>query len=680
MKYAWIVKHAQQWPVTKLCRALEVSPSGFKAWRGGTTHPGWRKLEESVEALVGENEPKSGPVIKSRWWARPKLVWATFGVLLLLIAAFLVPRYLGSDEERPVVAVLPFESLDKNDASLVAGIWEDTRQAIGRNPQLLVLGPKTAEEIAKGGSKSAAKLADYLVEASVRSAGNRLRVSANLVRTEDGSELWSKNFDRQLDDVFALQSEIAAEIEGHIRGRLARGGGVQPENIATSGEVYALYTEARAKIRRRDSLRYTEARDQLREVVKKDPNFAPGWATLSVAEQLYGPSTRRERIGYDRRAAETYARRAIALAPNLAAGHMALGFALKQGPAAESSLRRAIELDPNDFESINWLAGIYKSRREDKEALSLFSRAVQIEPLFWPAVLNRLNLLLDSGDLDAAEKERSRLSDIGDSVLEAFAGMEIARFRNDQSEAARIGLELLRRKPEESRGIVGFPLFGVLLQLGYEEEARKAFPPPPFGPVLWKNDPRGLDMVEALGMRPEQFFAVHPLPMNAGRVYLLSGRGEELARLYRQAVSRPDEFRVVAGSDVDFVKLAPFIALGLRKAGDEAEAQRLLAEADRLLRAERLDRKPSQLALRARVNAVAGQSRAALDDLTLAVRQGWVPEPPELQTDLAIDPAFASIKSEPEFERARQVILRHFAKERAELGPVDVSYLKALPY
>ena len=69
-----------------------------------------------------------------------------------------------------------------------------------------------------------------------------------------------------------------------------------------------------------------------------------------------------------------------------------------------------------------------------------------------------------------------------------------------------------------------------------------------------------------------------------------------------------------------------------------------------------------------------------MDDLTLAVRQGWVPEPPELQTDLAIDPAFASIKSAPEFERARQAILRHFAKERADLGPVDVSYLKALPY
>ena len=658
----------------------QLQSASLKGWRGGTSHPGWRKLQDSVSDLVGDDVPKAGMKADKRWWSAPKVGLTAAGIMLLLLAALLLPRYLGGDEERPVVAVLPFETLDKKDTSLVAGIWEDTRQAIGRNPQLLVLGPKTAEEIAKGGTKSATKLADYLVEASVRSAGNRLRISANLVRTKDGSELWSKSFDRQLDDVFALQSEIAGEIEGHIRGRLAQGGGVQPENIATSGEVYALYTDARAKIRRRDSLRYAEARDQLKEVVKMDPNFAPGWATLSIAEQLYGPSTKRSDIGYDRRAAEVHARRAIALAPNLAAGHTALGFALKRGPAAEASLRRAIELDPNDFESINWLAGIYKGRREDKEALALFSRAVKIEPLFWPAVLNRLDLLLDIGDEEAARKEQVRLSQIGDPILEAFAGMEIAKFRNDQSEAARIGLQLLRRKPEESRGIVGFPLFGSLLQLGYVEEARKAFPPPPFGPLLWKNDPRGLEMVEALEMRPEQFFAVHPLPMNAGRVYLLTGRGSELARLYRGAVSEPDQLRVVAGSDLDFVSLAPFIALGLREVGDEAEAQRILAAADHLLRTERLDRKGSQLALRARVSAVLGQSEVALQQLTLAVRQGWIPEPPAMQVDLATDPAFETLKARPAFERVRQTVLKHLAKERAELGAVDVSYLQSVPY
>ena len=179
---------------------------------------------------------------------RPRWRWAAAALACCCVAgALLLPCYFAAEDKKPIVAVLPFESLDKRDESLVAGIWEDTRQAIGRNPQLLVLGPNTAEEIAEKGGKSAAKLADYLVEASVRSSGDRIRVSANLVRTDDGTEIWSKSFERRLDDVFQLQQEIAGEIEGHIRGRLADRGGVQPENIATSGEVYALYSEARDK-------------------------------------------------------------------------------------------------------------------------------------------------------------------------------------------------------------------------------------------------------------------------------------------------------------------------------------------------------------------------------------------------------------------------------------------------
>ncbi len=306
-----------------------------------------------------------------RWWDVPRTRWlAAVGALLLLVAVgFAAMQFLGKDAaDRPVVAVLPFKSLDRRDESLVAGMWEDTRQAIGRNPQLLVLGPNTAEEIAEKGSGTAKKLADYLVEASVRSIGDRIRVSANLVRTDDGAEIWNKSFDRKLDDVFALQSEIAGEIEGHIRGRLARRGGKQHEHIATSGEVYALYSDARAKIRKRQTGRYGEAHKQLEQVVRMDPNFAPGWATLAVVKGLGFDSPTPTSSG------EANARRAIALAPNLAAGHAALGFALRKGPAAEASLRRAIDLDPGDIEAIHWLANSMDPVGHREERLRLYSR------------------------------------------------------------------------------------------------------------------------------------------------------------------------------------------------------------------------------------------------------------------------------------------------------------------
>ena len=171
----------------------QIQCADLKGWRGSAKHPGWAKLTGSVAALISGEEPAAAAADDSRWWSVPRTRWlAAAGALLLLVAAFVGMRLVNHGEvERPVVAVLPFESLDSRDESLVAGIWEDTRQAISRNPQLLVLGPNTAEEIAKKGDGAARNVADYLVEASVRSTGDRIRISANLVRTEDGSELWS---------------------------------------------------------------------------------------------------------------------------------------------------------------------------------------------------------------------------------------------------------------------------------------------------------------------------------------------------------------------------------------------------------------------------------------------------------------------------------------------------------
>lgn len=267
----------------------QIQCADLRGWRGNRKHRGWVKLAGSVASVVkGESPVPAGPLSRS---SRPglhrHLLLAAFLLLVAAVGALLlIPRIMGGGDERPRVAVLPFEGIGTSHNGLVEGMWEDTRQALSRNPQLLVLGPHTSQEISKQGSGRAKRAADYLLGASVRTAGDRIRVSTSLVRTKDGVQIWSQLFDRRLDDVFALQAEIAQQIEGRIRGRLARGGGVLPEHIATSGEVYLLYSEARAAIRRRESSSYLAAYRQLEQVVKMDPNFAPGWATLSVADYL----------------------------------------------------------------------------------------------------------------------------------------------------------------------------------------------------------------------------------------------------------------------------------------------------------------------------------------------------------------------------------------------------------
>lgn len=648
----------------------QIQTASLKGWRGSARHSGWEKLSTSVAALISGEERSNKTADGSSSWKSARTRWlAAVGVLILAVAAFVGMRIvIDGDTARPRVAVLPFKSLDQRDASLVAGIWEDTRQAMSRNPQLLVLGPNTAEEIANKGSDAAAKVADYLVEANVRSVGNRVRVSANLVRTKDGAEVWSKSFDRQLDDVFALQSEIAGEIEGHIRGRLAARGGVQPENIATSGEVYALYSDARAKIRNRQIDKYAEAHQQLEQVVRMDPNFAPGWATLAVAKAFGVDSSTSTGDG------EADARRAIALAPNLAAGHAALGFILGQSPAAQAALRRAVALDANDIEAVHWLANSLDNRQLD-EKLELYSKVVEIEPLWWPAILNKLNVLLDTGNWDAAEQELKRLKGLEASEkVVALASVTVFSRSGDLSSAVNAGLALLNSRPDVDADLVRFPVSAALMQLGREDEARAVAPPPPFGPVLWRNDPKGLEMVEKLNLSPRAFFTMGPLPMNAGRVYLLTGRGAKLAELYRSAASSPEKMLRLARSDFNYLELAPFIALGLRAAGDSAEADKILATAESAAARLNPQRRPAIRALLGRVYAVQGRKDEAFRELNSAISGGWLPGLPALKSDLVHDPALASLRSDPAFEKLRRRVLVHLEKERTELGPVTIKY------
>jgi TolB-like protein/tetratricopeptide (TPR) repeat protein len=679
----------------------QIQCADLTSWRGNRKHRGWTKLVDGIAAVVSGASPQAtepAPV-KSRLRMDRRSAIAAMAMLLLLVVAaiFFLPRMIGSSNDKPPrVAVLPFKNMGGSDEGLVAGIWEDTRHALSRNPQLVVLGPNTSKEIAEMGSAAARNAADYLVEASVRTSTGRVRINTSLVRSKDGAQIWSQTFDRKLDDVFALQSEIAQLIEGRIRGRLARGGGVKPENIATTGEVYALYSDARKTLRDRDVTHYAEAAAQLEKVVAMDPNFAPGWATLSVAANFgifRKAAARTEEQGQKKDTLasaqneasrpETYARRAIALAPNLAAGYAALGFALEgKGPTARAALRKAIALDPNDVEAMNWLANSLTADDQRPERLNLYSKIIEIEPLWWPAVLNRLSMFLGVGDFAEGARERHRLERLGSTLMAAMVGIETANAKGDVSEAARIGINAYNALSPEKRGILGYSLAFVLLKLGYFDEVEEGgFDFPAAAPYLWRNDPRGLEIVEAMNLTPRLFFQSSPMTDAACRVYMLSGRGAQLAKMYRSVASSPSEFTSVAG-EFGLSTVGPTIALALRKSGDRAGADRLLAAAEASLKASLKGAKGPSMAVApdeaflARVYAAQGRKDEALQHLETAVKTGWIPDVPLLPTDLLTDPSFALLKGEPRFVATRQKILDRVKLERAELGPFSLSAAK----
>ena len=602
----------------------QVQCADLQGWRGSAKHRGWAKLKSSVQALLsGEEQEAASPsdrFKRAAIWRWPAAILAL--VALVITAFMLLPRLVGpASDERPKIAVLPFTAVASSDQALVEGVWEDTRQALSQNPQLIVLGPNSSRELANKNLPTLRNAADYLIDGSVRTAGTKIRFTAALVRTKDGAQIWSATFNRSLDDIFSLQTELAREVEGRIRGRLAKRGGVRAEHIATSSEVYALYSSARAKVKARRFQSSQQVRDELRQVVKLDPNFAPAWATLSVAEKIYG--TIPGEATNDRDQSEEFARRAITLAPNLASGHAALAFALDlNGPVAESELRRAIKLDPNDVEPLNWLANLMNQQGKISEAFRIYSRAAEIEPLWWPIVLNKLGILLERDDFTAAQNELARVKSLGAARLSTQIEMEIFNARHDYSEAARVGINFYKRASQEDRETMAGQMAGCLAQLGMLEEGVAIGSFPHFVPLLAKHDPRGIALFDAQKVPPERFWSSLPMPMAMGRVYVMSDRHLSLLRMYDGVGASPQRVRKLIGSDYAFASVAPVLAIALRRGGRPDDAAKVLALGKSAARRGRSWRQSNQPVHLARIYSVLGRSDEALTLLAHAADQG----------------------------------------------------------
>lgn len=664
----------------------QIQCADLRGWRGHRNHKGWAKLVESVSSVAsGEKSKEAEPsaVRHSRPLTR-RLALAAIALLVLVAGAIFVPRLVAGDEP-PTLAVLPFASLAAADKNMVDGIWEDTRQALSRNPQLTVIGRQSAKVMAREDLDPRQYRSrfgvDYLLDGSIRRAGDKLRFSVNLVRTKDGAQVWSESFDRQLKDIFALQAEIAREIEGRIRGRLARGGGRVAEHIATTPEVYALYNDARAIVREADIPNLPKATQLLRRAIELDPNYAPAYATLALAQHRSIPAAREVRTRW-RDSLEADARRAISLAPNLAIGHSALAIVLQPGPEAEAAIRRALQLDPNDAASLSWLAGLEQEKGRTDAAFQLYDRAAQIEPLSNDVVMNRLHLLLLLKRDAEVERELERLQKSKAIALNGLARMTVLESRNDLSEAARVGLDAYKTASPQERGLLGVILAGTFLNLQLDEVAIRVTPVPAWAIFMWSNDPRALPFLARLPMSPEDFWASAPMTQLVGRNLVHHGRDEDLVRLYREGAGSPEKLLARADVVSTFLYDAPVVAMALRRTGDRAEADALLSLADGKLaelRSDPLVRRSRALVRLARIRAVQGRHRQAAQALTQAVQEGWLGSMPVIVPELLHDPPLALLKDMPEFQRARAYILDYVARERAELGPVDLRSVPIVP-
>jgi TolB-like protein len=293
-------------------------------------------------AAAGEEKKERRTNIAPRWVA---------AALAAVVLAGVVWPWLHRPNAPIPIAVLPLINLsqDPGNEYFADGLTGEIIRNLAIIDGLAVRSQTSSfafkgkpRNVREAGSQLAA---DYILEGSVLRSGQQLRINAQLVRVRDDFPLWSRRYDRELADIFAIQDEISRGIVNSLRLKLGRG----RRRYETSPEAYDLYLRARAPWVQSGWSRMSRAVGPFEAVIAKDPSFAPAYADLAAAHAIRSGQIRFD-IADELRKMRAAAQQAIQLDPLLPEAHDALALAYSrdaQWQQSEKSFRRAIELDPN---------------------------------------------------------------------------------------------------------------------------------------------------------------------------------------------------------------------------------------------------------------------------------------------------------------------------------------------
>jgi TolB-like protein/KaiC/GvpD/RAD55 family RecA-like ATPase/tetratricopeptide (TPR) repeat protein len=309
------------------------------------------------------------------------------------------------------LAVLPFVNMspDPQDEFFADGLTEEMITELSRIPGLRVIARTSImhyKNLTKGVEEIGRELGvGSILEGSVRKAGNKIRIAAQLIDATNEEHLWADSYDRELTDIFVIQSEIATRVASVLKVTLLDSDRKRLVKAPTNDpEAYALYLKARSHYLRDTEEDMKEAVDLYQKAIEKDPRFALAYAWLSVNmfQMVFSEAAPPAEL---LRKGEEFARLALALDPSLPEAHLALSYALFirwdfKGWDAEHS--RALELDPNSPTILGISAEIMLFKGRFDESATLARRALELDPLS-PTMLQFVaNALLYSGHTDDA--------------------------------------------------------------------------------------------------------------------------------------------------------------------------------------------------------------------------------------------------------------------------------------
>ena len=290
----------------------------------------------------------------------------------------------------PAIAVLPFANMspDAENDYFCDGLAEELLSALSKVEGLKVAA-RTSSFSFKGKEAAVATIGEVLkvntlLGGSVRKSGNRLRVTVQLINTEDGYHLWSERYDRRLDDVFEVQDEITSAVVGALKLKLLGRGGTR--RYAGSIGAYDLYLKGRHLWGKRPQPGLVAALEYFRRAIEVDPAFAPAHAGLADAYAVLG-SWETGLLPPKEAAAKarSAALKALEIDPELAEAHASLAYVDLHydwdWAAAEQGFKRALELSPNYVHAHHWYAHHCMAMGRVEEAFTAGLRALELDPL-----------------------------------------------------------------------------------------------------------------------------------------------------------------------------------------------------------------------------------------------------------------------------------------------------------
>jgi len=397
---------------------------------------GERAIEPAHEPETADSEDRSASGKRRLWKV------AILPALALMVAAGIGARLWsarnganGPSSNDPSIAVLPYADMSpaKDQEYFSDGLAEQLIHDLARVPGLKVVGRSSSfqfkgknEDLREVGRKLGVA---HVFEGSVRREGNHVRITAELIKTEDGFQLWSQTYDREIKDIFAVQDEIARATTVALQLKLLGGNGQAVASALRSAnpEAYEAYLQANYILGRGmgkedlgSALAYTDA------AIKLDEKYAPAWALRATVEDMMAQYSLIDFTEGFRKARDD-AERAIALDPTLAPAYLALArtqmFYDWDWDAANASLTKAAALEPGNAEVFRIRSHLSRILGNLDQALTLCEQAEGLDPLRASSQSTLGYVLYLAGRYNKAQAQLQRALELNPQAAFAHANL-----------------------------------------------------------------------------------------------------------------------------------------------------------------------------------------------------------------------------------------------------------------